>query len=135
MTPEQKELVKNSWSKVTPISEVAADMFYTRLFEVYPEVKPYFKGEMKEQGRKLMQMITLAVNGLDNLEPLLEPIKELGGKHVSYGVKAEDYDKVGETLLWTLEQGLKDEFTPETKEAWTITYTTVADVMKSGADY
>ncbi len=133
MTPEQKELVKNSWSKVTPISEVAADMFYTRLFEIYPEVKPYFKGDMKEQGKKLMQMITLAVNSLDDLEPLLDPIKELGNKHVSYGVKAEDYDKVGEALLWTLEKGLKDEFTPETREAWTITYTTVADVMKSGA--
>ncbi|MEM7400583.1 MAG: globin family protein [Pseudomonadota bacterium] len=135
MTPEQKTLVKESWTKVLPIREAAAEMFYKRLFEAYPEVKPYFKGDMKEQGKKLMQMITLAVNGLDNLEPLIEPIKELGNKHVSYGVKAEDYDKVGASLLWTLEQGLQADFTPEIKEAWTITYTAVADVMKSGANY
>ncbi len=135
MTPEQKSLVKDSWKKVMPISETAAEMFYNRLFETYPEVKPYFKGDMKEQGKKLMQMITLAVNGLDNLEPLLEPIKELGHKHLDYGVKAEDYTKVGAALLWTLEQGLQGDFTPEVEEAWTATYGAVADVMMQGAEY
>ncbi len=133
MTPEQKQLVKESWAKILPISETAADMFYTRLFDTYPEVKPYFKGDMKEQGKKLMQMITMAVNGLDRFEPLIEPLQRLGHKHLSYEVKDEDYDKVGASLLWTLEQGLKEEFTPEVKEAWVTTYTEVADVMKSGA--
>ncbi len=135
MTPEQKKLVKESWAKVIPISETAAEMFYTRLFQDYPEVKPYFKGDMKEQGKKLMQMITLAVNSLDNLEPLLGPIKDLGKKHVTYGVKQEDYDKVGATLLWTLEQGLQNDFTAEVKDAWTLTYSTVAEAMQSGANY
>ena len=135
MTSEQKTLVKESWKKVIPISEQAAEMFYNKLFETYPEVKPYFKGDMKEQGKKLMQLISLAVNGLDNLEPLLEPIKDLGKKHVEYGVKEEDYAKVGASLLWTLEQGLQEEFTPEVKEAWTLTYGAVAEVMTQGAGY
>lgn len=135
MTPEQKTLVKESWAKVMPIKETAADLFYNRLFDQYPEVKPYFKGDMKEQGKKLMMMINTAVGGLDNLEALIEPVKTLGKKHVEYGVKKEDYDKVGASLLWTLEQGLKDDFTPDVKEAWTVTYTTLANVMIDGSDY
>jgi len=135
MTPEQKKLVQQSWAKVAPIKETAAELFYNRLFDQYPEVKPYFNGDMKEQGIKLMMMINTAVAGLDNLETIIEPVKELGNKHVDYGVKAEDYDKVGASLLWTLEQGLKDDFTPEVKEAWTVTYGTLADLMIDGSDY
>lgn len=136
MTPEQKQLVKDSWAKVLPIQETAAELFYGRLFSEYPEVKPYFKtGDMKEQGKKLMAMLNTAVNGLDNLEGLIEPLKASGKAHKGYGVKAEDYDKVGASFLWTLEQGLGEAFTPEIKEAWTVTYTTVASVMIEGAEY
>ncbi len=135
MTPQQIQLVKDSWAQVLPIKEAAADMFYTRLFDTYPEVQPYFKGNMKEQGKKLMGMISTAVNGLDNFEALLEPVKDLGQRHVKYGVKKEDYDKVAEALLWTLEQGLKDNFTSEVKEAWSVTYTEIANVMIQGAEY
>ena len=135
MTPEQKQLVQESWGKVLPIKEAAADIFYTRLFDQYPEVKPYFKGDMKEQGKKLMMMINTAVAGLDNLEAIIEPVKDLGKRHVDYGVKAEDYEKVGASLLWTLEQGLKDDFTPEVKEAWTVTYGALAELMIEGSEY
>lgn len=133
MTPEQIALVKTSWAKVVPISEKAAELFYGKLFETYPEVQPYFKSDMNDQGRKLMAMINTAVNGLENLGPLVPAVEAMGKRHVGYGVKDEDYDKVAVCLLWTLEQGLGDAFTPETKEAWTIMYTTVADVMKAGA--
>lgn len=136
MTPEQKQLVKKSWAKVLPIKETAAELFYGRLFEVYPEVKPYFKtGDMTEQGRKLMAMLNTAVSGLDNLEALIEPLKKSGKAHKGYGVKAEDYDKVADAFLWTLGQGLGDAFTEEVKDAWVVTYTTVATVMIEGAEY
>jgi hemoglobin-like flavoprotein len=133
MTPEQKTLVKESWAKVVPIKEQAAELFYGRLFETYPEVQPYFKGDMTEQGRKLMMMLNTAVNGLDNLPALVEPLKKLGHRHVEYGVTDEDYAKVADAFLWTLQQGLGPDFTPEVKEAWVVTYATVADVMKAGA--
>lgn len=135
MTPEQKQMVKASWAQVLPIQETAAELFYGRLFDEYPEVQPYFKDDMKEQGRKLMAMLNTAVSGLDNLERLVEPLKALGKTHKGYGVRAEDYDKVGAAFLWTLEQGLGDAFTPEVREAWTATYTTVARVMIDGAGY
>lgn len=135
MTPEQKQLVKESWSKVLPIQETAAELFYGRLFETYPEVKPYFRGDMREQGRKLMAMLNTAVTGLDNLPALIDPLKAAGKAHAGYGVKAEDYDKVGDAFLWTLEKGLGEAFTTDVREAWTVTYTTVAKVMIEGAGY
>ncbi|MCG8488314.1 MAG: globin domain-containing protein [Chromatiales bacterium] len=133
MTPEQITHVKSSWSKVEPIADQAAALFYGRLFEVYPEVKPYFKGDMEAQGRKLMTMIGTAVSSLDNLEPLLPVIRESGKRHAEYGVQAVDYDKVADALLWTLGEGLGDAFTDEVKEAWVATYTALAGVMKEGA--
>src|SRR5215468_9152281 len=106
MTPTQIKLVQDSFAKVAPISEQAAALFYDRLFEIAPEVKPMFKGEMKEQGRKLMATLGVVVNGLTNLESILPSASALARKHVAYGVKAEHYGPVGIALMWTLECGL-----------------------------
>jgi len=133
MTPEQAVLVKNSWALVTPIADKAAELFYGKLFEMDPELKSLFKGDMTEQGRKLMAMINTAVNGLDKLEAIVPAVEKLGERHVDYGVKDKDYDTVGGALLWTLEAGLGDAFTPEVKEAWTVVYTVLANTMKSAA--
>jgi hemoglobin-like flavoprotein len=133
MTPEQIKLVKESWEKVVPISEQAAELFYGRLFEQYPEVKSMFTGDMTEQGRKLMATLNIVVNALDNLEPMVSMIAESGRRHAGYGVKDEDYDKVAAALLWTLEQGLQEAFTADVKTAWVEAYTTLAGVMKSAA--
>lgn len=134
MTEEQKELVKGSWEKVVPIADQAAEIFYGKLFALDPDVKPLFaEADMKEQGKKLMQMITTAVRGLDNLEALIPAVQNLGKRHVDYGVKAEHYDTVGAALLDTLAVGLGDDFTEETKAAWAETYTTLATVMKDAS--
>ncbi len=133
MTPEQAVLVKESWAKVTPIADKAAELFYGKLFETDPALKPLFKGDMKEQGAKLMKMINTAVNGLDRLEEIVPAVQELGKRHVGYGVKDEDYDTVGGALLWTLEQGLGEGFTPEVKDAWATVYGVLATTMKDAA--
>ncbi len=135
MTPQQKALVKDSWAKVLPIQEQAAAMFYNNLFENNPEVRPMFKGDMQAQGEKLMKMLDQAVGSLDNIETMIEPLKAAGKAHKSYGVAEDDYPKVAASLLWTLEQGLGEGFTDDVKEAWTITYTTLAGVMIEGAGY
>ncbi|MEA1890321.1 MAG: globin domain-containing protein [Pseudomonadota bacterium] len=88
---------------------------------------------MKKQGQMLMSMLNTSVNGLDNLETLVQPLKNMGVRHTSYGVKSEDYDKVGDAFLWTLNEGLGDAFTDEVKDAWATVYTVVADTMKAGA--
>ena len=135
MTPEQKQLVIASWANLLPISETVAELFYGRLFETYPELRPHFRGDTREQGRKLMAMLNMLINGLDDLEGLLEPLRRSGMAHAAYGVRAEDYDKVREAFLWTLERGLGDAFTPDVRQAWKVVYGTVAAVMIGGAEY
>jgi len=134
MKPEQIELVKSSWSKVAPISEQAAELFYRKLFELNPDLKSMFKSDMTEQGRKLMAMLNTAVNSLDKLEAIVPAVQDMGRRHVAYGVKDQDYDTVGEALLWTLKQGLGEGFTAEVKDAWVDTYTLVASTMRTAAD-
>lgn len=132
---EQKtvELVQGTFDAVEPIADKAAELFYGKLFELDPELKPLFKGDMAEQGKKLMTMIGLAVRGLNNLEALVPAVQNLGVRHVDYGVKDEHYGTVGAALLWTLEQGLGEAFTEEVKQAWTEVYTVLADTMKAAA--
>jgi len=133
MTPEDIKLVKDSWAKVVPISETAAELFYGKLFELDPAVRSMFKGDMKEQGRKLMAILNTAVNSLDNLAAIVPAVQDMGKRHVAYGVKDSHYDTVGEALIWTLAAGLKDDFTKETEAAWVGVYTLVASTMKDAA--
>lgn len=133
MTPEQIDMVKDSWEKVMPISEKAAKIFYARLFELKPSFKSLFKHDMKEQGRKLMGALTMAVNSLDNLTDIVVPVQEMGRRHAGYGVKEDDYETVGEALIWTLEKALGDSWTDELEDAWTETYITLAGVMTDAA--
>jgi len=126
-------LVKSSWAKVEPIAATAAELFYGRLFELDPSLKSLFTGNMQQQGAKLMKMIATAIYALDKIETVIPMIQESGRRHVGYGVKDEHYDTVGAALLWTLEQGLGDEFTPKVKEAWIAVYGVLASTMKDAA--
>ena len=131
MTPEQKHLVQTTWEQVVPIADQAAILFYDRLFTLDPELRPLFThGDMAEQRRKLMQMITVAVRGLDRIGELMPAVEALGRRHAGYKVRERDYDTVGAALLWTLEQGLGEAFTPEVHEAWALVYGTLAGIMK-----
>lgn len=129
----QKDLIQETFALVVPISETAAEIFYGKLFELDPSVKPLFKGDMKEQGRKLMSMIGTAVKGLDRPESIIGAVQDLGKRHVGYGVKDEHYDTVGAALLSTLETGLGDKWNNEVKEAWTAVYVGLASTMKEAA--
>jgi len=133
MTPETKQLVQDSFAKVAPIADQAAALFYQNLFSADPSLKPLFKGDMVEQGKKLMKMIATAVNGLDRLDAIVPAVQDLGRRHVKYGVKPSHYDTVGAALIQTLAQGLGPAFTPEVKDAWITVYGVLASTMKDAA--
>ncbi len=133
LTLTQVELVQSSFAIIAPIADDAAALFYRRLFEIDPSLEPMFKGEMAEQRRKLMQMLTAAVKGLPRLDRLVPVVEDLGRRHAGYGVADEHYDTVGAALLWTLEKGLGTAFTPEVKEAWVTVYVLLATTMKNAA--
>jgi len=133
MTPEEIKMVQDSFAKVMPSKEQAAELFYGRLFETTPEVRPLFKGDMKEQGAKLMATLAVVVKGLNNIESLLPVAGDLAKRHVGYGVGPEHYPPVGAALIWTLGQGLGDEFTPEVEAAWAGAYGLLSGAMISAA--
>src|SRR6476659_10183990 len=133
MTPQQIEIVQSSFTKLAPIAEAAAGLFYSRLFELDPDLKPLFKGDMKRQGMMLMSMIATAVRGLSNTEALVPMVRNLGRRHVGYGVKDSHYATVGQALIETLEKGLGSDFNAEMREAWVAAYSLLSSVMKAGA--
>jgi hemoglobin-like flavoprotein len=128
-------LVKDTFRQIVPIAPQAAALFYARLFELDPTLRPLFRGDMQEQGRKLMTMIATAVAALEHVDSLLPALRQLGARHVGYGVREEHYATVGAALLWTLEKGLGPDFTPAVKSAWTATYTLIATTMIEASDY
>jgi hemoglobin-like flavoprotein len=130
MTPDQIALVQSSFKSVGPIAAKAADLFYGRLFEIAPNVRPLFPADLSGQKVKLVAMLATAVNNLHQLDAILPAVRDLGDRHRGYGVTAEHYAPVGAALLWTLEQGLGPTFTPDTKAAWTEAYSTLAGAMQ-----
>lgn len=134
MNNEQKLLVQKTFEMVAPIAEVAAGLFYGRLFELDPSLKPLFRGDIKDQGKKLMSTIKVAVQSLDRLEQLVPTVQALGRRHLAYGVRDEHYDIVGQALLWTFEKGLGDAWNDDVKAAWAEVYGILAKVMKDAAN-
>jgi hemoglobin-like flavoprotein len=138
MTPAEITLVQESFRKLQPIAEQAAALFYARLFELDPQLRSLFRGDMADQGRKLMAMLGVAVAALDRIEAIAPTVRQLGARHAGYGVREEHYSTVGAALLWTLEKGLGAEFTAAVRDAWTNTYTllanTMIDAQRTGGD-
>jgi len=133
LTSNDIALVRASFAQVVPIADTAADIFYDRLFTIAPSLRSMFPADMREQKRKLMQMIASTVDGLNNLDALVPTVKTLGARHAVYGVTASHYGTVGEALIWTLERGLGAAFTPEVRSAWAKLYGLIASTMQAGA--
>jgi hemoglobin-like flavoprotein len=134
MTPEHITLVQRTLDDVLPMADAAAALFYKRLFTLDPTLRSLFHSDMHEQGRKLMAVLQLAVAGLSRLEELVPIVQELGRRHRGYGVRDAHYATVGAALLWTLQEGLGERFTPEVQAAWTNAYTLLADTMRAAAE-
>lgn len=133
MTSEQIQLIRESFALVGPRADVVALVFYQRLFELDPALRPLFRADVTEQGRKLMQMLAAAVRLLDRPESLVPVLEDLGRRHVGYGVRDEHYDTVGNALLWAFDQALRGQFTPAAHHAWGELYAVVAATMKRAA--
>lgn len=133
MTPQQASEVQASFAMVVPIADQAAALFYGRLFETAPDTRALFSGDMSSQGQKLMGAIAMVVNSLDEIEAIVPAVQELAKRHVAYGVRPEHYSLVGAALLWTLEQGLGDGFTPEIEAAWAAAYSALSQTMIAAA--
>ena len=133
ITATQKTLVQDSFAAIAPISHDTAVLFYRRLFELDPMLERLFLTDMAQQRKKLMQMLAAAVRGLDRLDELIPVVEDLGRRHAGYGVQEQHYATVGAALLWTLEKGLGDAFTPAVEDAWTAVFDLLSTTMKAAA--
>jgi nitric oxide dioxygenase len=127
----QAALIQQSFEAVKPIADNAAKLFYARLFELDPSLRPLFRSDMTEQGRKLMALLGVAAANARNPESLRTPLEQLAKRHVGYGVRLEHFETVGAALLWTLEKGLGEGFTPDVREAWAALYDEIVLIMAS----
>lgn len=133
MTPSQIAVVQRTFAKAAGLGEAVAEIFYAELFAIDASLRPMFKGDMREQGRKLLATLSFVVNGLDKPDQIVPAAQKLAVKHLDYGVTARHYTLVGNALLRTLKKGLGDEFTPEARAAWVAAYQVLADVMRTAA--
>ena len=133
LTDRQIELIETSFRQVRPIAGLAAELFYTRLFTIAPEVQPLFRSDMKQQGAKLMQVLGVVVGGLRRLDEVVPVAQDLAARHVVYGVTPAHYTPVGAALIHTLERSLDEGFSAEMREAWETAYALLSDVMVQSA--
>jgi nitric oxide dioxygenase len=134
VTPHQIKLVQNSFAQVAPISTIAADLFYGRLFEIAPQLRKMFPQDLAQQKMKLMVMLGVVVSGLSRIDALMPAVRALGQRHAGYGVYEEHFAPVGAALLWTLETGLGEDFTEEVKDAWATAFRVLAAAMIDAAN-
>lgn len=134
MSPQQVTLVRHSWHQVQALGPTAAALFYEQLFALNPQLRPLFRGNLAQQGERLLAMLDTAVAGLAQPAQLLPVLQALGRRHVAYGVEAAHYDQVGQALLATLALGLGEAFTPELRSAWEAVYGLVSQTMLAAAD-
>lgn len=133
MTSEQINLVRTSFEKIAPIAEKAAALFYAELFDLNPQLRRLFKGDIYEQGKKLMQVIGYAVENLEQIDRILPQVRALGARHGGYGIEDRDYETVSAALLRTLEKALGGAFTAATRAAWAATYKLLSETMIEGS--
>ena len=133
MTPAQEDLVRDTFTTIQSMAGPLATLFYGRLFAYAPELRPMFKGDIREQGQKLMDMIGICVDGLGRLDQLHPQLRELGRRHAGYGTRPEHYPVVGKALLWSLGQALEYRFDDPTKQAWTALLDEIFREMLAGA--
>ncbi len=126
-------LVQASFDRLAPETQRTAALFYARLFELDPAIRPLFKHDMQEQGVKFMDMLALVVASLDRPATMFGEVKALAVRHTGYGVQADHYHTVGTALLWALGQSLGPAFTPEVHEAWHEAFYLLAGLMKEAA--
>ncbi len=133
IAPEQIALVRESFTAIAAGREEVAALFYTRLFQIAPEVRALFHDDLRAQGAKLMAALAVVIRHLDRIELIIDDVRDLGRRHVGYGVREQHYGPVGVALIWSLEQVLGPAFTPATRAAWAAAYALLSGIMIEAA--
>lgn len=134
MNEREIRLIQTSFEAARPRAKELGELFYRRLFEQHPELRPMFPADIKPQAKKLVGVLAIVVASLDRLGEIMPVVEGLGRSHGAYGVKPHHYDQVGGALIWTLDRMMGDQFTSDVRHAWIVAYTTLSEVMMSAAE-
>lgn len=129
LTRGQIDLVQNSFIRVLPVTALAAEVFYGRLFALAPDTRALFRGDMADQGRKLFLTLAAVVDSLDSLDRVVPTAEALAIRHIGYGARSEHYAVVGVALLDMLRAVLDRHFDSETAGAWSDAYAVLLECM------
>ena len=130
---EPQDLVRQTWAKAAAAHIDMARLFYGRLFKIAPETRSLFKTDTQQQGRKLVATLAFVIDHLSEEEALVSAARDLAIRHVTYNVEKTHYAAVGEALLWTLEELLGADYTPEVHAAWKEIYSALEAIMIEAA--
>ncbi len=133
LSAEDVRRIRNGWARVVPAGDLAARMFYGRLFQLDPSLRPLFHADMKRQGEKLLATLDSIVASLDDLSGLMPVARALASRHVGYGAQPAHYDTVGEALVWAVGQIVGPDFTEADRQAWRRAYAGLAGEMVRAA--
>ncbi len=134
MTSRQKRLVQSSFEEIEAVADDAGTLIFSRMFVLDPSLRRLFRSGPREQARKVMPVVSIAIKALNHIDPLLPVIEDLGRDYAGYSVTEGQYETAGEALMWALESVLGDKFTPETRDAWAAAYRMFAAVVRHGAE-
>jgi hemoglobin-like flavoprotein len=129
MTEDQARIVQSTWRAVLPVGDTFAELFYGRLFALDAGLRPLFKDDLVEQGRNLTAMLSVAAANIGRTERISMALRNLGKRHVAYGVRPEHFGTVEDALLFALEHALIDVFTPDVKAAWQAAFRKLSSLM------
>lgn len=127
LTSQQRALVKLTFTRIAPSHDTVARLFYDKLFEIAPELRPMFTHNMDMQRAKVMQMLASLVAAMDDPTHFSRMAHDLGRRHIDYGVMRNQYTLVGQALIWALEEACPDVMTAAALDAWSAAYTMMAD--------
>ena len=133
MSPQQKYLIRKSFAQLEDYGNIAALVFYRRLFELDPALRPLFKNNIEEQAAKLTEMLGALISRMEQTDLMESELRQMGQRHANYGVLPAHYETVGTALLAMLEETLRADFTKPVREAWTTLYGALAEAMQAGA--
>jgi hemoglobin-like flavoprotein len=132
LTPEAIQAVRAGFARIAPIREEIGGLFYGKLFEMDPGLRPLFGDNLEAQSRMLMTAIQMVIDSLDSPENVARHLSEVGRRHGAYGAQMRDFDTFGAALIWSLQQGLGPDYTPQFETGWVGAFDLIRNVMRGG---
>ena len=129
LTTAQIGLIRDSFHRLEPDVKRASELLYQRLFEIAPELREMFRGDMAGQGMQFMSTLGVIVRHFDDPETLRPHLEHLAQGHAAFGVKPEHFRPMGQALIWAMQKTMGENYPEGAAAAWEVAYELLAREM------